>query len=161
MTDEPRFELIELQRLREHEEIDPGAVQALADRLRRDEVVQDPIWVARGSWVVLNGHHRVAALKRLGATRAPAWVFDYDSPAVHLERWSDGPPLSKAEVVERARRGQLYPPKTTRHVLDLELPLHPTPLAELFQSETGAGAGPQRRASARSRPSGAGAPGAP
>jgi hypothetical protein len=65
----------------------------------------------------LNGHHRFAALRAIGAQRIPAWVFDYDSEAVVLERWDDGPPLTKSEVVARARSGRPYPPKTTKHLV--------------------------------------------
>jgi L-serine kinase (ADP) len=68
----------------------------------------------------------------LGAERVPAWVLDYESDLVRLERWHPGPPISKSEVVRRAEEGRLFPPKTTRHRLLLDLPARPTPLAELL-----------------------------
>jgi ParB-like chromosome segregation protein Spo0J len=153
MTSTIVFRLVPLDTLLEHEEIDLEGVDALAERIRRDGVVVDPIWVAAGSNVILNGHHRVAALRRLGARRAPAWVVDFHSDLVRLERWNDGPPIPKAEVIERARSGRLFTPKTTRHVLATELPARPTPLAELLDGPPLAAARPagQRRASGRSR----------
>ena len=117
MTDGPTFELIPTERLKVHEEVRPELVAELVERIRRDGFVLEPIWVARGSDVVLNGHHRFAALRAIGAQRIPAWVFDYDSEAVVLERWDDGPPLTKSEVVARARSGRPYPPKTTKHLV--------------------------------------------
>lgn len=121
-----------IERLKGHEEYDPAKVDHLVAELRRTGVFSEPIWVARGSMVILNGHHRVEALKRLGAHKAAAWVFDYDTDAVALERWRAGPPIAKAEVLERARRGELFPPKTTRHRLRVELPSRTVPLAALL-----------------------------
>jgi hypothetical protein len=111
--------------------VDPEKVEELTLEIARSGKVEDPIWVERGTGVILNGHHRFEALLRLGARRVPAWVIDYDDPAVHLDRWNPGPTLSKAEVRARAREGRPFPPKTTRHSLEFELPPHPTPLSEL------------------------------
>ncbi|MCI4365584.1 MAG: ParB N-terminal domain-containing protein, partial [Thermoplasmata archaeon] len=117
MSDGRTFRLVPLRDLKEHEEVDPKKVEALVAEIRAGQTVDDPIWVAVGSGVILNGHHRVAALRRLGAARAPAWLIDYHSPTVRLERWTEGPPIPKTEVEQRAARGDLFPPQTTRHIL--------------------------------------------
>lgn len=126
------FALVPLDRLKGHEQYDPTKVDLLVAELRRTGEFTDPIWVARGSFVILNGHHRVEALRRLGARRAAAWILDYEGDAVTLERWRPGPPIAKAEVLDHARRGELFPPKTTRHRVLLELPKHHVALAELL-----------------------------
>jgi L-serine kinase (ADP) len=141
------FRRVRLRDLLEHEEIDPQKVDELVDDLRRTKVVTEPIWVAAGSGVILNGHHRVAALRRLGAEWAPAWVIDYGSPDVRLDRWTEGPPIDKAEVERRAREHRLFPPKTTRHSVLGALANRPTPLAELMRSSGTARGSPQPRAS--------------
>jgi L-serine kinase (ADP) len=156
MTSAPRFALVPLARLKSHERIEPHQVDALVDELRESGVFVDPIWLARGSDVILNGHHRVAALRRLGAVRVPAWVFDYDDDRIALDRWTAGPPLTKEEVVRRAHAGKLYPPKTTRHRLALALRPHPTPLALLFDGPRGQSRAPRP---SRSRAAGASGPG--
>lgn len=132
MTDDIVFALVPLAALREHERILPAKVRALRSELRRSGVFVDPIWVARGTGVILNGHHRFAALKALGAVRIPAWVVEYDSDIVSLDRWSPGPPITKEEVVRHARDGTLFPPRTTRHRFSVNLPHQPTPLADLM-----------------------------
>jgi L-serine kinase (ADP) len=142
------FALLPLSELRAHEQIDEANALDLVALLRRTRVLADPIWVARGSSVILNGHHRVEALRRLGADRVPAWVLDYESELVHLERWHPGPPIAKSEVVRRAQEGRLFPPKTTRHRLLLDLPARPTSLAELLPRA--AARGTQPRTSERS-----------
>lgn len=151
MTHPPEFRFLPLEQLRGHEEVDEAAVRELVRALRSDRVFAEPIWVARGSFAVLNGHHRVEALRRLGARRIPAWVIDYESELVRLEPWRPGTAVAKSEVVRRARSGELYPPKTTRHRLMIELPARPVPLAELFAAEPTpvahrAGRGRSRRA---------------
>jgi len=132
MTDAVEFALVAISELKAHERIDESTLQDLVALLRRTQVLSDPIWVARGSAVILNGHHRVEALRRIGAERVPAWIFDYESDLVLLERWHPGPPIAKTEVVRRAQEGRLFPPKTTRHRLLLDLPARPTPLSELL-----------------------------
>ena len=144
MTKGAEFTLLPLAALKSHEEIEEATLADLVDHIRRSRVLSDPIWVARGSSVILNGHHRVEALRRLGAERVPAWVLDYDSELVHLERWHPGPPIAKSEVVRRAEEGRPFPPKTTRHRLLFDLPARPTPLAELLPRAV-----PRRRSHSR------------
>jgi hypothetical protein len=129
---EPKFQLVPIHALHVHEEIDPDTVREVTVSIRTEGVVKEPILVAKDSLVVLNGHHRVAALRELGVARVPAWVLPYEDTRIRLERWSPGPALTKREVIERARSGTPFPPKTTRHRVDLQLPERPTPLAKLF-----------------------------
>lgn len=131
MTATPRFELIAIGRLHAHEEVDPAAVRRLADEIRRSRVVREPLLVADRSYVILNGHHRFSALRAIGAERAPAWVVDYDDPAIELDRWRPGPPIAKSEVVARGLEGRPFPPKTTKHTVRLTLQPRSTTLAEL------------------------------
>jgi hypothetical protein len=144
MTEPPEFALLRLSDLKAHEEIEEKHLVDLIARLRRTKRITEPIWVARGSFVILNGHHRVEALRRMGAERAPAWVLEYDSELIHLERWQPGPPIAKSEVVQRAMEGRLFPPKTTRHRIELDLPARSTPLSELLPPTDG-----RRRAHSR------------
>ncbi len=132
MTGLPEFQLVPLERLRTHERVDPRKVGELVGELERTGLFSEPIWVARGSWVILNGHHRAEALRRLGAKRVPSWVFDYESDAVELRRWTPGPPIPKAEVVRRAAQGEPFPPKTTRHRITIELPARVVRLEDLL-----------------------------
>ena len=125
------FELVPIERLRAHEQYVEADVQALLRQIRNKGEFDNPIWVAKGSYVILNGHHRVEALRKLGLKRIPAWVFDYQGDHVALGRWRPGPPIAKTEVVQRAHRGRPFPPKTTRHRLRVELPPRTAPLEQL------------------------------
>lgn len=129
-----RFELVDLSGLRAHEEIDEASLRDLVRALREEGSVREPILVAEGHGVVLNGHHRFAALKAMGLRRAPAWVVDYFSDVVELDQWPDSPfrgDVTKEEVVRRAKEGRLYPPKTTRHRLRITPESRSTPIEAL------------------------------
>ena len=148
MSHAPAFRLVPISSLRPHEQIDPGDVRRLAAEIRTLGIVREPIWVTEGDGVILNGHHRYAALRAIGVRRVPAWVVDYSDPAMELGRWDSGPPLRKEDVLGRARAGELFPPKTSRHVWHGPAPSpHPTPLIELQADDPGAGSpsGPQER----------------
>ncbi len=65
----------------------------LESRVR--EIVEDikvrglkyPIVVDRESRIIIDGHHRVEAFKRLGITKIPAVLVDYGSDLVDIKRW--------------------------------------------------------------------------
>ena len=145
------FAILAVEDLHEHEQTDRRRVQAVAQAIRRTGIVDFPILVDRRSGVILDGHHRFQALVGLGARRVPAWLVDYEADYVRLGRWGEGPPIAKAEVVERARAGKLYPPKTTRHSLELSLPPRATALEALLSPTAPADAGAPAQAPARSR----------
>ena len=134
MTKRPEFALVPLEELKPHEQIDERDLPGLVAEIRTRGLLSHPIWVARGSHAILNGHHRVAALRRLGAARAPVWLIDYHSESVRVDRWSPGPSISKEEVEQHAREGLLFPPKTTKHVLAHDPGERVTMLAELMAS---------------------------
>lgn len=133
-----RYELVEIDRLLEHEQVEEWHVRELFEDIGRCGLVRTPLLVSEGDWVILNGHHRYHALKRLGAHLIPAWVVDYDRSEIVVERWEtarrDLHP-SKADVVRRAKRHNLYPPKTSRHIVRASLPTIETPLSVLIPEQ--------------------------
>ena len=152
MTQPARFALVPIRDLHAHEQFVEESVVELMEEIRRAGVLTDPIWVSLGSLVILNGHHRVEAMRRMGASRIPAWLLDYETDIVSLERWHPGLPIPKAEVVRRGVGGHLFPPKTTRHKVRVDLPPHPTPLAELLPPQGGSSYPAVPRASRRREP---------
>lgn len=133
-----RFALVPVTELREHEQVVESRVAALAKRLVEDGHVDQPVVADARTGVVIDGHHRLSALRRLGAARAPVHLIDYMDPAVTLTTWrATDPPPTKEEVVRRAIERNPYPPKTTRHPDLYDLPKVRTALADL-------GCGPKR-----------------
>ena len=119
----PRFELVPVERLRAHEGLDPKRLADLRDAIARDGVLVEPILAEASHYVILNGHHRVAALRELGCRRVPAHVVDYFDARIELTLWPRAvvDSVTKEEVIERGLRGDLFPPKTTRHIVHFAL----------------------------------------
>jgi ParB-like chromosome segregation protein Spo0J len=129
-----RFELLDIDLLHSHEEIQPALLERVMEQIREDGYVKKPILVADKVWVILDGHHRYEALRRLGCRRVPAYVIDYFSELVDLTLWPTAKvkDVRKQDVVERGRAGLLYTPKTTRHTVKIHLPDVFTDLEDLM-----------------------------
>lgn len=114
---EARFSLAPTADLRPHEEVDPDRVEELVGTIREEGVFLHPVVVDDETGTVLDGHHRLEAARRLELRLTPVHLVDYRDEAVALETWrEDREPPTKDEVVERARSGNLFPPKTTKHL---------------------------------------------
>jgi hypothetical protein len=70
-----------------HEETIPSALENLKQEIFEVQILKHPIIVDTTTHVVLDGMHRVAALKSLGCTIAPVCFVDYTNPAIELFAW--------------------------------------------------------------------------
>jgi ParB-like chromosome segregation protein Spo0J len=113
---------VELALLREHEQIDPARLQQICEEIRREGKLRHPILVDRTFHVILDGHHRFRAYKELGFEKIPCVLVDYQSEIVSVRPRRPEFVVSKEEVIRRALRGELYPPKTTQHILHAPWP---------------------------------------
>lgn len=125
------FGFIELSALLGHEQTMAGHLDGLTEEIRRDGELRQPILVDRHSLVILDGHHRAAALQALGCSLIPVYLVDYLHPDITVLARRDEYPVNKEAVVRTGLSGRPYPPKTTRHVLPGQPPARPTPLGSL------------------------------
>jgi hypothetical protein len=79
--------MVEMEVLRPHEEVIEDVVAKLAEAIRRDGVVRDPLIVDQEDHIVLDGMHRFSALKRLNCRFAPCCLLDYMSPQITVGSW--------------------------------------------------------------------------
>ncbi len=127
------YEMVPIGELREHEAIDRANLAVReADIVEHGGVV--PIVAEREHKVILNGHHRYNALRRLGCKRVPVYLVDYYSPDVRLELWPESSVcrLSKRDVVKMGLGKEVFPPKTTRHTFAYRFRRKRVPLSELM-----------------------------
>jgi len=82
-----KIAIIDIGRIRMHEETIPEVVQGLAADLLKDSVLRHPIVVDEKTIVVLDGMHRAAALKAIGCIRIPICLVDYDNPSIKVDTW--------------------------------------------------------------------------
>lgn len=79
--------LVETERLLLHEETISRNLEAVLDDIKRSGVLKTPVIVDRDSFVVLDGMHRVEALRRLDCRFTCVCLVEYMSPEIKVDRW--------------------------------------------------------------------------
>jgi hypothetical protein len=116
VTSATRHVLVPLAWLKAHEQHVEQRVAELVHHFTLRGAIDYAIVADQDTGTVIDGHHRLMALRQLGARWAPVYLIDYNDPLISVHTWRDGEKApSKEEVVARAARGDLYPPKSTRH----------------------------------------------
>jgi hypothetical protein len=70
-----------------HEEVIGTLVESIADAIRIQGFIRDPLIVDRDEFVILDGMHRYSSLKLLKCRFAPCCLVDYDSPLIKVGSW--------------------------------------------------------------------------
>lgn len=73
--------------LKLHEETIDSYLEELAESIEDNEEVYDPVIVDKKTGVVLDGMHRVSAMRELGYEKIPVCYVDYKDPKVKLGSW--------------------------------------------------------------------------
>lgn len=79
--------LVETEKLILHEQVIPASLEKLRNNIKTEKILQAPVIVDTNSLVILDGMHRVTALKSLGCRYTPVCLVDYDSQEIKLDRW--------------------------------------------------------------------------
>lgn len=114
-----------------HEETQPDKVKTHAAKMLRRGTQKRPVVVHylddERKYLIIDGHHRVAALKELGYQYVIANRIDYLSSEIKVKSWQGAKEWDKKDIIEQALRGNLRGPKTTKHVIMMggkEVPFH-------------------------------------
>jgi hypothetical protein len=109
--------IVDVGRLRGHERTEEARLKALKAQIESDARLMRPIVVDRETDVVLDGHHRMQALRLLGCSRIPVCYVSYASERIGVMSMIKGLKITKSEVVQAGLNGKPFPPKTTWHYL--------------------------------------------
>jgi hypothetical protein len=128
-----KFAIMKIEELRIHEAIQDDLLDDFISILRDDGVFKFPILVDEKDHVVLDGHHRVEALRRMGYTKIPVYLVDYWDEAIEVTTWPEAEieNVTKDMILEMGKSDEVFPPKTSRHTVKAELEEHHVPLEEL------------------------------
>lgn len=107
--------VVEISQLRGHERLDPQRLFNLKAEIESDGILKRPIAVDLNTNVVLDGHHRIGALRLLGCSKIPVLFVDYQSPKIGVKTAENGKEYPKHKVIEAALKGKLLHPKSTWH----------------------------------------------
>ncbi len=100
--------------LKPHEKTDSRNLKKIHAEVSKAGAVY-PLLVDKKTLVVLDGHHRLAILKKLEIEKAPVMLVDYFGKDVAVGSWKKGKVVTKEEVIRRGMTGKLFSPKTSRH----------------------------------------------
>jgi hypothetical protein len=115
---------LEMEELKEHEEIRPEYLEALKNEIVSDGILKMPIAVDRNTYIILDGHHRLHALKKIGCKKIPVVLVDYQSPEIQVVTWREGETITKDIIIHTALTGGRMPPKTSKHMIMVNGDLH-------------------------------------
>lgn len=82
-----QIKLVELGKLHIHEEIIPELLNSIVDWIMSSCMLKHPIIADVNTLVVLDGMHRVAALRKIRCRYIPVCLIDYNSPKVNVGCW--------------------------------------------------------------------------
>jgi L-serine kinase (ADP) len=108
---------IRIEELREHEEIRPDYLDELKNEILSDGMLKMPIAVDRSTYIILDGHHRLHALKKIGCKKIPVILVDYQSPEIEVIPWREGEKITKKMIIDTALTGKRMAPKTSKHMI--------------------------------------------
>jgi len=107
--------IVEISFLKGHEKLDAQRLVGLKDEIESDGILKRSIAVDMNTNVVLDGHHRIGALRLLGCCKIPVLFVDYQSPRIGVKTAENGREYPKHKVIEAALKGELLQPKSTWH----------------------------------------------
>ncbi|MEX2739372.1 MAG: ParB N-terminal domain-containing protein [Candidatus Wukongarchaeota archaeon] len=70
-----------------HEETILPRVMRISRAIEKEGVLIDPLLVSKGSLAILDGNHRLEALKRMRARFFPACLLPYEDPLIEVKTW--------------------------------------------------------------------------
>lgn len=130
-----KYEIISINKLLPLEKVFPSHLKNLSDMIDRDGFILKAILADYKTGTILDGSHRYVYFLMRGYKTVPVHFIDYDDENIrvgtHLKHRfliDDSTQISKTECKERALKGNLFFPRTTRHFFpfrksDISLPL--------------------------------------
>lgn len=113
--DQYEIKNIDINSLKQHEMVIECHLERILAEIKSDDCIKDPIIADKNTMVILDGHHRYNALKRIGAKYCPVCLVDYKSSKIKVGCWRKGERVTKDQVISAGLSGNLFVPKTSKH----------------------------------------------
>ena len=125
--------LVEHKVLKEHEEIIENNLNIRIKKIKKRGFYK-PIIADNQTNVILDGHHKWNAAKQFGLSKVPTIFVDYfNDSGVQVDVWPEcgKDSITKEEVIKMGLSKNVFPPKTSKHSFDFEIPSLSIPLEKL------------------------------
>ena len=111
--------LLDIELLHPHEKVIVNKKEILKQNLKfkDNHVIISSIIVCEQSNTIIDGHHRYFALKELGLKKIPVTFINYFSEKIKTDSKNS---YSKYDIIENAKNGNPYEPKSTKHLIYCE-----------------------------------------
>lgn len=119
------FKWVSVDRLLPHEEFIPERHSKLHDYLKSiDQSCSIPaIIVCSETYLVIDGHHRLSVMKKLGIEKIPCLLVNYQHKDIIVNPYQ---PVTKDAVIQSATEQKFLAPKSTAHmIVDKKGTMHP------------------------------------
>ena len=81
------------------------------------EIILPSILVCNKTNVIIDGHHRFHVIKLLEVDQIPVSLIDYNSDLILTNEKNS---LSKKEIISSARNNKIFPPRTSKHLINFK-----------------------------------------
>lgn len=78
---------VDLSELKPHEALNEEELKGFIESVTRSGVFWLPLLITKKEKIIIDGHHRWAGLRKLGARRAPGILIDYGDSEITLGTW--------------------------------------------------------------------------
>jgi hypothetical protein len=112
-----KIKLILISKLKPHEEIIPENLKKIKNEIYEKGYLANPVIIDQKNLIILDGHHRVKALELLGYKKVPAYMVDYYAKGLKVFPRRSEISISKNIVIAKALTGEVFPHKTTKHLI--------------------------------------------
>lgn len=126
------LQLITLDKIIETEEHDKKTLAELVTKIESEGSWTVPVILEYSTQAIMDGHHRYNAAKKIGLSRIPCILMDYDKSGVVLRSWREDYDINVNNIFEMINKSKKYPIKTTRHLFDPPVSELNIPLSLLY-----------------------------
>jgi hypothetical protein len=112
--------MVNINELLPHEEVVIDRLKALVEYLKtlKPYIIIPSVLVCYNSKMIVDGHHRVFALRELGHTKIPVTMIRYESNLIIPDLVGE---ITKQELIKGAISKKMFKPKTSfHHIIDSE-----------------------------------------